>query len=89
MSQQDDSQLQVQLFKLYHNEQEISNLIQDLKSRNKDVAKLEKRRQVIEGELKAKKQENARISRELAAIDKNIREKVGAGKAVLFLQCYM
>ena len=43
------------------------------------MGKLESRRQAIEEELKVKKQKNAKISRELAGIEKNIREKVGSG----------
>ena len=69
----------MQLFKLYHNEQEISHLVSELKLRNKEMGKLESRRQAVEEELKVKKQKNAKISRELAGIEKNIREKVGSG----------
>lgn len=43
------------------------------------MGKLESRHQAIEEELKVKKQKNAKISRELAGIEKNIREKVGSG----------
>lgn len=73
---QADCQLEVQLFKLYHNEQSINNLTNELKAKVRDLDKLEKRKGEVEQELKSKKQENAKLSREMASVEKKISSKV-------------
>lgn len=70
-----DCQLEVQLFKLYHNEQSINNLTNELKAKVRDLDKLEKRKGEVEQELKSKKQENAKLSREMASVEKKISSK--------------
>ena len=73
---QADCQLEMQLFKLYHNEQGINNLTNDLKAKARELGKLEKRKVDVEQELKSRKQENAKFQREMAAVDKKISSKV-------------
>lgn len=73
---QADCQLEVQLFKLYHNEQGINNLTNELKAKSRDLDRLEKRKGEVEQELKTKKQENAKLSREMAAVEKKLASKV-------------
>lgn len=70
-----DCQLEMQLFKLYHNEQGINNLTNDLKAKARELGKLEKRKVDVEQELKSRKQENAKFQREMAAVDKKISSK--------------
>ena len=73
---QADCQLEVQLFKLYHNEQGINNLTNELKGKSRDLHRIEKRKGEVEQELKSKKQEHARLSREMASVEKKIASKV-------------
>ena len=73
---QEDCQLEVQLFKLYHNEQGINHLTNELKTKSRDLDKLEKKKNEIEQELKNKKQDNAKLSREMASVEKKIASKV-------------
>lgn len=71
----EDCQLEVQLFKLYHNEQGINHLTNELKTKSRDLDKLEKKKNEIEQELKNKKQDNAKLSREMASVEKKIASK--------------
>lgn len=73
---QEDCQLELQLFKLYHNEQGINNLTSELKAKSRDLDKLEKKKSEVEQDLKSKKQENAKLSREMASVEKKIASKV-------------
>ena len=73
---QADCQLEVQLFKLYHNEQGINNITNELKGKSRDLDRIEKRKGEVEQELKSKKQEHARLSREMASVEKKIASKV-------------
>lgn len=68
--------LESQLFKLYHNEQEIKEFKSELKAKNKENDKFESRKQAIEQQLKTRKSENAKLTREMATIEKTIRERV-------------
>ncbi|XP_078369218.1 structural maintenance of chromosomes protein 1A-like [Oculina patagonica] len=71
----EDCQLEVQLFKLYHNEQSINHLTNELKAKSRDLDKLEKKKSEIDQQLKSKKQENAKFSREMASVEKKITSK--------------
>lgn len=71
----DNCQLELQLFKLYHNEQGINHLTNELKTKSRDLDKLEKEKNEIEQKLKSKKQENAKLSREMASVEKKIASK--------------
>ena len=77
---QEDCQLEIQLFKLYHNEQSINHLTNELKTKSRDLDKLEKKKSEIDQQLKSKKQENAKFSREMASVEKKITTKVGTMK---------
>lgn len=80
---QADCLLESQLFKLYHNEQEVSHLTTELRNKSRETEKLESKKQSIEQQLKAKKQENAKLAREMATIEKTIREKVSIFNNIL------
>uniref|UniRef100_A0AAR2KB15 Structural maintenance of chromosomes protein n=1 Tax=Pygocentrus nattereri TaxID=42514 RepID=A0AAR2KB15_PYGNA len=67
--------VQLQLFKLYHNESEIEKLNRELAQRNKEIEKDRKRMDRVEEELKDKKKELGRMMREQQAVEKEIKEK--------------
>ncbi|TNM87113.1 hypothetical protein fugu_007343 [Takifugu bimaculatus] len=67
--------IQLQLFKLYHNETEIEKLNKELGQRNKEIDKDRKRMDLVEEELKDKKKELGRLMREQQTIEKEIKEK--------------
>uniref|UniRef100_A0A3Q0T6Z9 Structural maintenance of chromosomes protein n=1 Tax=Amphilophus citrinellus TaxID=61819 RepID=A0A3Q0T6Z9_AMPCI len=67
--------VQLQLFKLYHNETEIERLNKELGQRNKEIEKDRKKMDHVEEELKDKKKELGRLMREQQTIEKEIKEK--------------
>ncbi|XP_061469779.1 structural maintenance of chromosomes protein 1A-like isoform X2 [Rhineura floridana] len=69
------AQVQLQLFKLYHNEAEIEKLNKELASKNKEIDKDKKRMDKVEDELKDKKKELGKVMREQQQIEKEIKEK--------------
>ncbi|XP_040178610.1 structural maintenance of chromosomes protein 1A [Rana temporaria] len=69
------AQIQLQLFKLYHNESEIEKLNKELGSKNKEIEKDKKHMDKVEEELKDKKKDLGKIMREQQSIEKEIKEK--------------
>ncbi|XP_031422756.1 LOW QUALITY PROTEIN: structural maintenance of chromosomes 1A, like [Clupea harengus] len=67
--------VQMQLFRLYHNDAEIEKLNRELAHRNKEIDKDRKRMDRVEEELKDKKKELGRLMREQQTIEKEIKEK--------------
>ncbi|XP_056454702.1 structural maintenance of chromosomes protein 1A [Gadus chalcogrammus] len=67
--------VQMQLFKLYHNETEIEKLNKELSHRNKEIDKDRKKMDHVEEELKEKKKELGRLMREQQTVEKEIKEK--------------
>ncbi|XP_041092894.1 structural maintenance of chromosomes protein 1A isoform X1 [Polyodon spathula] len=67
--------VQMQLFKLYHNECEIEKMSKELAQRNKEIDKDRKRMDRVEEELKDKKKELGRMMREQQSVEKEIKEK--------------
>ncbi|KAK2851371.1 hypothetical protein Q5P01_007647 [Channa striata] len=67
--------VQLQLFKLYHNETEIEKLNKELGQRNKEIEKDRRKMDLVEEELKDKKKELGRLMREQQTIEKEIKEK--------------
>lgn len=65
--------VQLQLFKLYHNESEIEKLNRELSQRNREIEKDRKRMDHIEEELKDKKRELGRMMREQQNVEKEIK----------------
>ncbi|CAH2270118.1 jg7655 [Pararge aegeria aegeria] len=66
--------VELQLFHLYHNEQDIQNAEEELQSKQSELAKVEKKRQKAEEALKEKKKETGAAQRELAKLEQDIRE---------------
>ncbi|XP_028849002.1 structural maintenance of chromosomes protein 1A-like isoform X2 [Denticeps clupeoides] len=69
------AQIQLQLFKLYHNEEEIEKLNRELTHRNREIDKDRKKMDHIEEELKEKKKELGRMMRDQQTVEKEIKEK--------------
>ncbi|XP_075041083.1 structural maintenance of chromosomes protein 1A isoform X2 [Mixophyes fleayi] len=69
------AQIQLQLFKLYHNESEIEKLNKELSTKNKDIDKDKKHMDKVEEQLKEKKKELGKMMREQQSIEKEIKEK--------------
>ncbi|XP_060751158.1 structural maintenance of chromosomes protein 1A-like isoform X2 [Tachysurus vachellii] len=67
--------VQLQLFKLYHNESEIEKLNRELSQRNREIEKDRKKMDHIDEELKDKKKELGRMMREQQNVEKEIKEK--------------
>lgn len=65
--------VQLQLFKLYHNETEIEKLNKELGQRNKEIEKDRRKMDHVEEELKDKKKELGRLMREQQTIEKEIK----------------
>lgn len=65
--------VQLQLFKLYHNECEIEKLNRELAQRNKEIDKDRKRMDRVEDELKEKKKELGRMMRDQQTVEKEIK----------------
>ena len=71
-----EKQLENQLFKLYHNENDIKRLSDELSGRNEELKKSVEKREGVEERIRGKKKELGQLTRELAAIEKDTREKV-------------
>ncbi|XP_045462498.1 structural maintenance of chromosomes protein 1A [Harmonia axyridis] len=69
-----DKQVEHQLFRLYHNEREMKILESDIKGKQKELDKIEKRKEKSEEALKEKKKEHGKLNRDLAKIEQDIRE---------------
>ena len=65
--------VQLQLFKLYHNEAEIEKLNRELSQRNREIEKDRKKMDHIEDELKEKKKELGRMMRDQQNVEKEIK----------------
>jgi len=69
--------VELQLFRLYHNEKDIERHEQDLEKKQHEQKKVEKRKEKAEEQLKDKKKECGKLGRELAKVEQDIRELVG------------
>ncbi|ELT90865.1 hypothetical protein CAPTEDRAFT_228943 [Capitella teleta] len=69
-----EKQLELQLFKLYHNERDIDELQEDLNRRLHLSEKEQRKREKIEDEIKEKKKEVGRMGKELNKIEQLIRD---------------
>lgn len=64
------------MFKLFHNEREIEHFEKELAGKQRDVEKLEKKKEKAEDVLKEKRKEQVKLGRELAKKEQDIREMV-------------
>merc|ERR1719394_2063429 len=70
-----DRQVELQLFKLYHNERKIGEYDEEAAAKRKDVDKIDKKKEKVEDKLKDVKKEQAKAQREFTKVDSDIREK--------------
>lgn len=68
-----DEQLQLQLVRLYYNEQDIEGIREQLQEQQKKLSKEDKRRESIEDEIKEKKKDQARLAKEMQNIDTKLK----------------
>lgn len=66
----------MKLFQLYHNKQELIEKRELVDSKKDEVDKLEKRKELSDDEIKAKKKELAIYNKELAADEQKVKELV-------------
>ncbi|XP_042870292.1 structural maintenance of chromosomes protein 1A-like isoform X1 [Penaeus japonicus] len=69
-----EKQVEMQLFRLYHNEKEIAEFDKEIKRKQGELEKVEKKKEKAEEILKEKKKEHTRVSREMSKMEQDIRE---------------
>lgn len=69
-----EKQVEYQLFRLFHVENDIKKLNQDLDSKQQDVKAVEVRKEQADEILREKKKDAGKFSRDLAKIEQEIRE---------------
>ena len=75
---QAEKQLELQLFKLFHNERDIDDLQEEKSKKERALEKEHHKRDKIEDEIKEKKKEHGKLMRELTKIEQGIKESVGS-----------
>merc|ERR1712111_59731 len=73
-----DRQIELQLFKLFHNERQIKENGEEISARRKNIDKIEKKKEKSEEKLKEVKKEQGKSQREFTKVDSEIREKENA-----------
>ena len=63
-----DRQVELQLFKLYHNERKIGEYDDEAQAKRKEVDKIEKKKEKLEDKLKDVKKEQAKAQREFTKV---------------------
>lgn len=69
-----EKQLELQLFKLFYNEQYIEHYQEELQTKGKEMEKLNTKKDKVEDEIKEIKKEHGKLTRELAKSEQVIRE---------------
>ncbi|XP_032683016.1 structural maintenance of chromosomes protein 1A [Odontomachus brunneus] len=69
-----EKQVELQLFRLFHNEKSIENYEVSQKKKQHEIEKVEKRKEKAEELLKDKKKDASKLGRDLAKIEQDIRE---------------
>ncbi|KAJ8301830.1 hypothetical protein KUTeg_020817 [Tegillarca granosa] len=69
-----EKQLELQLFKLFHNERDIDEFTDELNRKNQMLEKENRKRERIEDEIKDKKKDQGKMTRELTKIEQQIKE---------------
>ncbi|CAB3381327.1 Hypothetical predicted protein [Cloeon dipterum] len=69
-----DKQVELALFRLYHNEKNIELITDELQTQQQVVQRIEQSKEGKEEELKEKKKEQGKIGREMAKTEQEIRE---------------
>ena len=69
-------QLQLKLFQLYHNKQELAEKREIADKKKEEVAKLERRKEISDEDIKSKKKELAIYNKELVNDEQKVKELV-------------
>ncbi|XP_066593968.1 structural maintenance of chromosomes protein 1A isoform X2 [Prorops nasuta] len=69
-----EKQIELQLFRLFHNEKSLENLEVAQNKKQHEIEKIEKRKEKAEEILKEKKKDSGKLGRDLAKIEQDIRE---------------
>ncbi|KAI4495690.1 hypothetical protein M0802_008525 [Mischocyttarus mexicanus] len=69
-----EKQVELQLFRLFHNEKSIENLEIAQKKKQHEIEKIDKKKEKAEELLKERKKEAGKLGRDLAKIEQDIRE---------------
>ena len=77
LSPQADHELDLQLFKLYHNEREVDSLTKELDRKNNSLRRESEEQRKIEDELKEKKKEHAKLIRDISKMEQQYKDLVG------------
>merc|ERR1712117_302452 len=70
-----DRQLELQLFKLFHNERRIGEFQEQCDTQRKELEKVEQKKDKAEEKLKEVRKEHGKSTREFAKVDSEIRER--------------
>ncbi|CAF0855791.1 unnamed protein product [Didymodactylos carnosus] len=70
----DDTQLQLKLFQLYYNRQELMEVRERCKEKEQDVAKNQRKKEKTDEESKTKKKELATLTKDLTGHEQRIKE---------------
>ena len=73
-----DRQVELQLFKLYHNERRIKECEENAATQRKAIEKIEKKKEKAEEKMKDAKKEHGKAQRDFTKVDSEIREKENA-----------
>jgi structural maintenance of chromosome 1 len=68
--------MEIQLFKLYHNERDIDELDEEHRKKTNILEKEIRKREKIEDEIREKKKELGKSNRELTKLDQKLKEGV-------------
>lgn len=71
-----DLELELQLFKLYHNEREIDELASEMARKSQILEKETRKQQKIEDEVREKKKEHGKLIRDITKMEQQIKESV-------------
>ncbi|XP_021341818.1 structural maintenance of chromosomes protein 1A-like [Mizuhopecten yessoensis] len=69
-----EKQMELQLFRLFHNERDIDEMSDELNRKNSLLEKEVRKRERIEEEVKEKKKDQGKITRELTKIEQQLKE---------------
>jgi len=73
---QAEKEIEYQLFRLFHNENDIQSYEQEIENKKREVQDVEAKKNRAEEVLRERKKEQGKVSRELAKIEQEIREVV-------------
>lgn len=82
-------ELELQLFKLYHNEREIDELAAEMARKNQILEKETRKQQKIEDEVREKKKEHGKLIRDITKMEQQIKESVRLSLVYLFLAVWL